>query len=277
MDPDAVGATPSHREITLSGVRLAYDDEGQGPPVVCLHAIGHGASDFRRLRARLRDRFRVIALDWPGHERSQPDVVPASVTRYAELLRQFLAAVNVERAVLVGNSIGGGAAIRVAVDEPERVRGLVLLNPAGLDSRDRVSSLMIAVMVRLFGSGAKRAPWFPAAFAQYYKLVLARPEAAEHRARIVASAFEIAPILLQAWRSFAHPDSDLRVTATRVEQPVLLAWAIRDCFVQLKRNLPGIQAFPDHRLETFDAGHCPQLETPQAFERSVERFLATLS
>ena len=52
----AVGATAPWLEITIDGVRLAYNDDGSGPVVVCLHAIGHGAGDFTSLRAHLRGR-----------------------------------------------------------------------------------------------------------------------------------------------------------------------------------------------------------------------------
>src|SRR5688572_29034969 len=81
----AVGASAARRFVTVDGVRLAYDDVGNGPAVVCLHAIGHGASDFTRLAERLRARHRVIALDWPGQGWSDPDHEPPSSRRYAAL------------------------------------------------------------------------------------------------------------------------------------------------------------------------------------------------
>ena len=79
----AVGASAARRFLTVDGVRLAYDDVGTGPAIVCLHAIGHGASDFARLAERLRSRQRVIALDWPGQGWSDPDHEPPTSRRYA--------------------------------------------------------------------------------------------------------------------------------------------------------------------------------------------------
>jgi 4,5:9,10-diseco-3-hydroxy-5,9,17-trioxoandrosta-1(10),2-diene-4-oate hydrolase len=102
------------REVVVDGVRIAYDDEGAGSVLVCLHAIGHGARDFRRLRARLSSRYRVIALDWPGQGRSGDDRLPASAARYAELLAGFVDALRLGELVVLGNSIGGAAAIRFA-------------------------------------------------------------------------------------------------------------------------------------------------------------------
>ena len=56
--------------------------------------------------------------------------------------------------------------------------------------------------------------------------------------------------------------------------PVLVAWASRDQIIQLRRCRPAIRRFADARLETFPAGHAPHLETPDRFERVLERFLA---
>jgi len=129
----AVGASEPCHDVVVDGVRLAYDDEGEGPPLVCLHAIGHGASDFAGLRRRLAGRHRVIALDWPGHGSSDDDRVPASAGRYTVLLAGVLDALGIERAIILGNSIGGAVAIRFAAAHPDRVRALVLANPGGLD------------------------------------------------------------------------------------------------------------------------------------------------
>jgi len=268
----------SSPEIEIDGVRLAYDDEGAGPAVVCLHAIGHDARDFRRLRARLRPRHRVVALDWPGQGRSGPDDVAASGRRYAQLLAGFLAAAGVDRAVIIGNSIGGEAALRYAHDHPERVRGLVLENPGGLaPNDDRLAQTVLAAMTRFFAAGVRRARWFPLAFGVYYRLcVLQRSASRADRRRIVAAAYESAPVLLQAWRSFARPEADARALAAGVGCPVLLAWAKRDQFVQLRRSLPAIRRFPNARVQTFRAAHAPHLETPDELESAVEAFLAEL-
>src|SRR5690349_10904013 len=135
----AVGASAARRFVTVDGLRLAYDDVGSGPAVVCLHAIGHGAGDFAPLAERLADRHRVLALDWPGQGWSDPDREPPTSRRYAELLAGFLAAVDAGRVVLIGNSIGGGTAIRHAAVRPDAVRGVVLANSSGLDRFDAVT------------------------------------------------------------------------------------------------------------------------------------------
>jgi 4,5:9,10-diseco-3-hydroxy-5,9,17-trioxoandrosta-1(10),2-diene-4-oate hydrolase len=272
----AVGASDARRFVTVDGVRLAYDDVGRGPTVVCLHAIGHGAGDFARLAARLRDRHRVLALDWPGQGWSSPDHEPPTSRRYAELLDGFLAAVDAGPVVIVGNSIGGGAAIRWASAHSASVRGLVLVNNSGLDLFDGTTRIACGLMARFFRAGVRRAWWYQRAFAAYYRTVLPTPAAAEQRARIVASAEEIAPVLAEAWGRFALPDGDLRALVPSITCPVLVTWAVGDRFNQLKRARPAIQRFPRARVVEMPGGHAPQLETPEAFEREMEAFLSSL-
>jgi 4,5:9,10-diseco-3-hydroxy-5,9,17-trioxoandrosta-1(10),2-diene-4-oate hydrolase len=279
LERSAVGATQPWHKVQLDGVSLAYNDEGEGPAVVCLHAIGHGAGDFARLRQQLRSRYRVVALDWPGQGNSSEDHIPASAARYTDLLMRFLDALAIERAVLLGNSIGGAAAIRCAAAHPERVRGLILANPGGLDRGGArgFARVITALMARFFAAGARGARWYPRAFAAYYRMVLSAPAAAEQRARIVASAVEVASVLAQAWRSFGEPDADIRALAPQVRCPVLFTWATGDRINQLSRCRAAIKQFPQARLETFAGGHAAFLEAPEQFESALTRFLAALA
>ena len=270
----ALGALAPFHQLEVAGVRLAYNDDGQGMAVVCLHAIGHGASDYRGISQALRDKYRVVALDWPGHGQSDPDVAPASPWRYAELLEQFLEQLGIERAVLVGNSIGGGAALRYAAAHLQRVRGLVLCNPQGLDRFDRLAPIFCRGMARFFNAGSRGAKWFDRAFQIYYKAVLPSAEAAAQRARIVAAGHEHAPILAQAWNSFAQAQADARALVPQIRIPVQLCWAMRDRFVPFSRSRAAVQRFPTGRVEKFEAsGHSPFLEEPAHFLHVLERFL----
>jgi 4,5:9,10-diseco-3-hydroxy-5,9,17-trioxoandrosta-1(10),2-diene-4-oate hydrolase len=102
----AVGAHQPRRVALLEGVSIAYTDSGgEGPILVCLHAIGHGARDFEDLARRLSPQYRVIALDFPGQGNSGADREPASATRYAKLLSEFIDQLGLKSVVLVGNSM----------------------------------------------------------------------------------------------------------------------------------------------------------------------------
>src|SRR5689334_4702387 len=120
----AVGVPDGSRMIVLEGVRIAVAREGHGTAIVCLHAIGHGGRDFEALTAALKDRYDVIRIDWPGQGRSGPDREPPTAQRYANLLAGVLEQLQVSAPVIIGNSIGGAAAIHYAQGCP--VRALVL-------------------------------------------------------------------------------------------------------------------------------------------------------
>ena len=269
----AVGSTAPWNVVEAGGVSLAYNDEGRGPSLVCLHAIGHGAGDFVHFRRAFAADYRVIAVDWPGQGNSGADDLPASDRRYAELLGLFLDRLGIEKTVLIGNSIGGATALRYAADRPDRVRALVLENPGGLDPGGRLARAIVGGMAAFFRAGERRARWFPALFRRYYSRVLSEPPAAEQRDRIVAAGYEIAPVLARAWESFGQPESNLRGKIPSVRCPVLFAWAVKDRFVRLDRNRPAINQFPDVQLVEFRAGHAVHLEAPEQFEAVVRDFL----
>jgi 4,5:9,10-diseco-3-hydroxy-5,9,17-trioxoandrosta-1(10),2-diene-4-oate hydrolase len=68
-----VGVPEGSLDIVVDGVHMAVAHEGAGPPVVCVHAIGHGGGDYAAFASGLKSRFQVIRIDWPGHGRSGPD------------------------------------------------------------------------------------------------------------------------------------------------------------------------------------------------------------
>lgn len=273
----AVGAGPGARSVVVDGVRLTYDDEGGGDVVVCLHALAHGARDFAAFRARHRDRLRIIALDWPGHGGSAADRVPPSSARYANLLAGVLDALHIERAVLLGNSIGGGAALRVAAAQSARVRGVIAANPSGLVPYGLQKRLFTRAVSAFFARGARGARWYPRAFAALYRGVLSAPPAAEQRTRIVATAREMAPLLAAAWRSFGERADDLSDVVPHIACPTLITWSLGDALNPLSFNRAGIARIPQARLETFIGGHAPFLECPPAFDAAFNRFLAALA
>jgi 4,5:9,10-diseco-3-hydroxy-5,9,17-trioxoandrosta-1(10),2-diene-4-oate hydrolase len=93
---------------------------------------------------------------------------------------------------------------------------------------------------------------------------------------LVARAYDVAPILADAWRGFAMPESDLRPLAPSITCPTLFAWAARDYVIPLGRCLAAIQTFPNARIVKFPAGHAAHLETPDEFEDTLDAFLTAL-
>jgi|GEM_PF-4991574 len=141
-----VGVRSPVQWISIKGVNLAYSDPdfSSGLPVlIALHAIGHGGRDFDLFRRHFAGRYRIVTLDWPGQGNSGSDQEPASVDRYAKLFTNFVEQRNLDRFVILGNSIGGGVAIQYASENPDKVRALILSDPAGLDEGGLIANILI--------------------------------------------------------------------------------------------------------------------------------------
>jgi 4,5:9,10-diseco-3-hydroxy-5,9,17-trioxoandrosta-1(10),2-diene-4-oate hydrolase len=267
-----VGVPANASMITVAGVELAVMREGKGPPLVCLHAVGHGGGDFAALTAALRDEYELIRIDWPGQGRSPASVAP-SAARYGALLIALLDQLGIANPTLLGNSIGGGAAIHYARARP--VRALILCDSAGLLRVDAITRAFCGMFAGLFAAGARGARWFMPLFAFYYRRFVL-PREREQRERIIASGYEIAALLRDAWRSFAEPSADLRDEVARLEAPVWIAWARHDRVIPLSLCRPAIERIPNAKLSSFDAGHAAFLEQPSAFIAGFRAFMAAV-
>lgn len=252
---------------------IAYIDHGRGPVLVCLHAIGHAADDYEAMIATLSDRYRCIAVDFPGHGASSVGSQPASADYYASVTQALLAQLGIECCMLVGNSIGGAAALIVAERMPATVKALVLCNPGGIFERSVVTRQAATVFSRVFAQGEKRAAWFKTFFSMYYRLVLKNPVAKTRRNEITALAYECARVNREAWQSFAAPESDLRQRARQLPQPILVAWATQDRVNRLGLNLPTIRTLRHAVLKTYRAGHSAFLECPEQFNQDFNAFV----
>jgi 4,5:9,10-diseco-3-hydroxy-5,9,17-trioxoandrosta-1(10),2-diene-4-oate hydrolase len=269
----AVGASADCRTITVDGVSIAYDDRGHGFPVIGLHAITHGSRDFEHVAGRLASRWRFMTPDWPGQGRSSTDEHPACLARYTKILAGFLDALKIERAVLIGNSIGGSAAMAYAAASPDRVAALILADPGGLVPMNALGYKLCGMMAALGRAGQREAFYFRPVFSTLYRQFLRTPAARPQRERVVAAAVECAAIWEQAWLSFRTPDADQTGAGAQIRCPVLFTWASGDPVVSFARSKDAIGQFPNHSVALFGGGHCPFLEEPEEFLTATEPFL----
>jgi pimeloyl-ACP methyl ester carboxylesterase len=260
--------------LTVDKVPLAIKRAGSGPPIICLTATGHDAQDFEPLAERLKHRFEIICIEWPGHGDSKPDHTPASAARYAELAGAVLRILDVRDPMFIGNSIGGAAAILLAARM--QARAVVLCDSGGLVPVTPGVARVCRLFSRFFAAGARGAWYFAPLFALYYRMVLPSPLAAGQRRRIVAHARERASAMSEAWSSFGTLEADIRDTAASLEVPVWIAWARSDRILPLKACLPAIRRMKRTKLDTFNAGHTAFLEQPDAFAAGFEDFASGL-
>lgn len=264
-----------------NGVELAVARRGTGRPVLCLTATGHGGRDFDAFsELATAQRFEIVLIDWPGHGSSpdQPDDFQVSAKSYSDLLESLIPQIWPDgiAPIVVGNSIGGAAAIQLTARRPDLIRALVLCNPGGLAPLNWIGRIYIGRMVRFFERGAAGAPSFPRAFARYYRRVLRATPAIPQRDRIVAAGPEMASILAQAWDSFQSPAADLRREIATIKCPILFAWARSDWVVSWPASRRAATTAPDHRVALFTGGHSAFLEDPVAFFSCFTSFTSEL-
>lgn len=259
--------------VQLTTGAVHYQDLGSGPPLLLLHANPGDSEDFAAVMPQLAATHRVLALDWPGYGKSPAPPQPAAmrVLDFYAVLREFLHALALPPAVLIGNSIGGNLAARLAAEYPDAVRGLVLVSPGGFTAHNAFTRGFCRLQASRFALS-------PRVFAGWYL---------QHRTPAVASmlgraattqAMPAARALNRAlWRSFGEPENDLRALAGQITAPTLLIFGQADPAIPARRDgRHAARAMPAARLVVLPCGHAAFAELPAAFLAAVTPFLAAL-
>jgi abhydrolase domain-containing protein 6 len=252
---------------------LVRDGEPDAPPVVMVHGFGGDKETWLLLAPLLKRRRGLIAIDLPGHGRSSDITEAATPRRHADAVIGVMDALGIARAVVVGNSLGGGIALRIAADTPDRVAALVLIastTPWSHDTDEARSwaesdnplipagstEAMKAFMDRV----TEKPPAVPQAVIRY---VTARRAAAGPRLRRLFSDF------IRARGADAIPN-DLSAIRT----PAVLIHGERDRVIGVASSHRLARGLPAAALHVLPGvGHVPQLEVPGRVARLVERFL----
>jgi 4,5:9,10-diseco-3-hydroxy-5,9,17-trioxoandrosta-1(10),2-diene-4-oate hydrolase len=259
-------------------------DAAAGPPVVLLHGGGPGASawsNFGRNLPVLAGHFRTLMVDQPGFGRSaKPPVTGSYFTFAADALAALLTELGVGRVHLIGNSLGGGTAVRFALNYPERAGRLVLMGPGGLSLNVFAPDPTEGVQ-RLLEFAAPPGPSREklAAFLRtlVYDQRLITDELVEERYE-AASDPESLAAMTSLGASFFDPASAeealLWREAHRLRNRVLLIWGREDRVNPLDGALVAVKLIRRAQLHVFGGcGHWAQLEKFDEFNRLAISFL----
>lgn len=247
---------------------IAYDEQGHGQPIVLLPSGAHDHHDYDELRALLGARFRSISLDWPAHGKSPAGSGPATAMRFADVTEQLVERLAPEGAVVVGNSVGGFAAARLAIRRPELVKGLVIVDSGGFAGRPPYVRAFCALTAQ---------PWFLRRIYPSFSATYMRPRThADERARDTGIATTREDPGLQAvshlWRSFGSPEHDLREQAHTITAPTLVIWGRHDPVIPLRVGRRAAATIPGAQLVVLDTGHVPHTSDPQGFAAHLTPF-----
>jgi pimeloyl-ACP methyl ester carboxylesterase len=267
------GTAFAARYARVLGTNIRYIDAGQGTPVVFLHGLGASIYAWRKNLAAVESAgFRVIAFDNRGSGSSDKPPSGYGNADYARLLVAFMDSLGIADAVLVGHSMGGAIAAEVALANPTRVRGLVLIDAAGLGVRlPKMLRILRSPLILPFAG--LRGRWITSLI---LKSTYADPgrvqrsDVDQYYAPVAEGEFGRA--LRGVLREFRF--DALRGRLQGLDIPTLVLWGEEDRWIppvvgmELAGQLPRSAFVP-----VPDAGHSAQEEAPDAVNRSLIAFL----
>lgn len=277
----------NERTFIVAGKPIFISEKGSGPTVVMLHGGGPGASgmsNYSRNVDALAAHFRVVVPDMPGYGRSVKGVDQHDPFGYlADMIRGLIDELGVETAHLVGNSYGGAAALRLALDTPHRVDKLVLMGPGGIGTtRGRPTAGLRSLLSYYDGEGPSRDKL--AAFVRTYLVYdgAAVPDELidlRYQASIDPEVVANPPLrrpsgpmaLRTLWRMDLTRDRRLKTLTA----PTLVLWGRND---NVNRPAGGpmlVNMLPNAELVmTSHTGHWMQWERAELFNQLVIGFLS---
>lgn len=262
---------------SLLEARLYREVSGAtGPRLLLLHAIGFDLHTWDPVRARLAPYARVAAVDLPGHGYSdKPEGVDYGLRTLGRRMLGLLEELRWPDAVVVGNSLGGGVALAMAVQQPERVRGLVLVNSVGYRiGLPPVGLAAFLPMVPLVSAAAPPAAVRLGLATTHARWNTVKPERVEAAAAMLR-ARECRTAFFRTLRQLYGPELDLLAeqyprihcpawVVHGMDDPLLLPWHAR----RLAHELPRGELRP-----LPECGHFPPEECPDRLSEEVLRFL----
>ena len=267
----ALAQAPQEKSATVFGAKINYVEAGDPakPAVILLHGLGANLSAWQFNTPALAQNYHVFVIDQIGFGKSDRPMLKYRVGTYVDFLDGFMSAVKIDKATLVGNSLGGWVAALTAIKYPNRVNKLVLADAAGIkpaevdldqiyslnySTRDEVRSLVKLVFYNqaIFGSD------------------LAIDSAMALRVE-ANDGYTINSLI----ESIKRNEDFLNSRLGEIKKPTLIIWGKQDGLLKLSDGEQFKSGIAGSELLVFDqCGHAPQLEKALDFNKAVLAFLA---
>lgn len=250
-------------ECTVNGVRVNYEIKGQGDTVLLLHGWASSLQPYRPLMEQLAQKYRVIALDFPGMGGSDEPTEPWDVDGYADFVLKFLEQFSVAKLSLVGHSYGGRVIIKLANRElPFTIDKIVLIDSAGIKPP---ASKKKSTRQRMFKLGK----WFLSLkpVAKLFPTGLEKLRVKFGSADYAAASPLMRQCLVKA------VNEDLSHLLPGIKAPTLLVWGDRDTATPLSDAKQMEKAIPNAGLAVIPGtGHFSFAENPYLFGRIMASY-----
>lgn len=251
-----------------------------GPPVVLIHGIGQFVEHWLSAIHALSAHHKVYALDLPGHGKTdKPQDVSYTIEEYAQFVKDFMSALGIEKAHIVGHSLGGAISIHLIVNHKNVVDRLVLVDSGGLGSEVSIvfristppwvgeivtwpSLLNSRVLLRMFA-------YDPASITDEYIALHYRMSSQPNAQRALLKTLRSN---LTLWRQVDNSANMEQLPS--IQNPVLVIWGRQDNAFPLAHADTAAKAFPNVRVKVIEnCGHIAALEQPLEFNQLLVDFL----
>jgi pimeloyl-ACP methyl ester carboxylesterase len=271
------------RWVQVAGAPVNVIDLGEGDPMVFIHGLSGSWVNWLENLPHFARSHRVIAMDLPGFGHSPMPADEISIAGYGRIVDELLTALDAERAVIVGNSMGGFIGAEVAIQFLTRVEKLVLISAAGLSIEHQRNEPALRLLERLDNVLIFTGGWA----ATRSETLTRRPKMRRQLMKLVADRAEAlpAPLIAEQIKGSGKPgfvpaldalsDYPIRDRLGEIECPVLVVWGEKDRLVPVRDAYEFGRLIPQARVVVWpDTGHVAMLERPAAFNALVDEFLA---
>lgn len=267
----ATQAAIQDKTVTIYGAKIRYLEAGSGPVVILLHGLGADSSSWQANIAPLAQKYRVIAPDQIGFGKSDKPFINYRVGTLVDFLSGLMKELKIERASLVGNSLGGFTVAAFALTYPEKVDKLVLVDAAGYSVPKDTDPRTFNVLNPSTREGVRQVM----SLIFYNKQLFANDatvDAFYTRKMQTGDGYTVQMFIDSILRGEDVLDGKL----DKIKQPTLLVWGREDALTPLSmgerfnKDIKGSQLFILEKC-----GHVPQLEQAAVFNGALMKFLET--
>ena len=260
--------------VDVQGSRVHYVEAGRGEPVVLIHGIFASTFSFRHTIPELAQQHRVVAFDLRGFGYTDmPEDADYSLTAQTTLVHDAMARLGIERAGVIGHSMGGDVAMRLALSYPKSVSRLVLVDSVTgheTSRRHRLPALVRPLLPLVAGLSLNTR--------SIRRGLLSAVHDPAHVTEDVVAGYELPMHVRGRLRAFrmlmAHRERDLPVEPERITQPTLVLWGEHDRWIPIEHGEELAQRIPNARFAVVrSAGHLPLEEQPVDTTRMLLDFL----
>jgi 4,5:9,10-diseco-3-hydroxy-5,9,17-trioxoandrosta-1(10),2-diene-4-oate hydrolase len=276
--------TQSDHYVNAGGIKTRYWSLGNdGPAIILIHGLGASAEIWMHNVAALAKDHKVFVPDLPGFGYSEQPPPSFSPFNFASFINNFMEALNILKAYIIGQSLGGGIALQFALQFPQKAEKLVLVDCAGFGKEVRWTLKLLSL------------PWIGELVSQPTRLGVALFfKYAVHDSAVITKEFidiyykiftqpGFQQFLLRTTRSILNIHgakeealAPIIENLHRIMQPALIVWGANDQVLPIQQAYLGKEKMPHAQLHIMErCGHIPSLERPEEFNGAVLKFLGS--